>query len=95
MDGGPQRHLIKRRDPLLQRIEAVGGGGGGELRRQRLQLHHQAGIQGLQQGRLRLLLLQLEALHQLLQLCANTEFPVMTPAARPPGLRNIHLLRVD
>lgn len=53
---------------MLQRIEAVRGGGGSELRRQRLQLHHQAGIQGLQQGRLRLLLLQLQALHQLLQL---------------------------
>lgn len=53
---------------MLQRIEAVRGGGGGELRRQRLQLHHQAGVQGLQQGRLRLLLLQLQALHQLLQL---------------------------
>lgn len=53
---------------MLQRIKAVRGGGGGELRRQRLQLHHQAGVQGLQQGRLRLLLLQLQALHQLLQL---------------------------
>lgn len=55
----PQRHLVKRGDPLLQRIEAVGGGGSRELRRQRLQLHHQASIQGLQQGRLRFLLLQL------------------------------------
>lgn len=63
-----QRYLIKRGDPLLQRIEAVSSGGSSELRRQRLQLHHQAGVQGLQQGRLRLLLLQLQALHQLLQL---------------------------
>lgn len=70
---------------MLQRIEAVGSGGGGELRRQRLQLHHQAGVQGLQQGRLRLLLLQLEALHQLLQLRVTTqELSVITPAAAQP-----------
>lgn len=79
-----QHYLIKRGDPLLQRIEAVGSGGSSELRRQRLQLHHQASIQGLQQGRLRLLLLQLEALHQLLQLRDITEFSVITPTAAQP-----------
>lgn len=61
-------YLIKRGDPLLQGVHAVGSSGSSELGCQSLQLHHQACVQGLQQGGLRLLLLHLEALHQLLQL---------------------------
>ena len=64
-------YLVKGRDPLLQRVQAVGGGGGRELGRERLQLDHQARVQRLQQGRLGLLLLHLQTLHQLLQLQDN------------------------
>lgn len=63
-----QRYLVEGGNPLLQGVEAVGGGGCSELGCQGLQLHHEAGIQGLQKGRLGLLLLHLQALYQLLQL---------------------------
>lgn len=55
---------------MLEGVETVGSGRSRELRRQCLQLHHQAGVQGLQQGRLELLLLllHLHTLDQLLQL---------------------------
>lgn len=54
-----QHYLIKRGDPLLQGIEAVGSSCSSELSCQSLQLHHQASVQGLQQRWLGLLLLQL------------------------------------
>ncbi|TNN83052.1 hypothetical protein EYF80_006659 [Liparis tanakae] len=54
-----KHYLIKRGHPLLQGVDAVGSSGGGELSGQSLQLNHQASIQGLQQGRLGLLLLHL------------------------------------
>lgn len=63
------QYLVERGDPLLQGVETVGRCRSRELRRQRLQLHHQPGVQGLQQGRLELLLLlHLHTLDQLLQL---------------------------
>lgn len=63
-------HLVEGGDPLLQGVElhGIGRGGCSELGRQRLQLNHQSGIQRLKQRWLGLLLLHLQALHQLLEL---------------------------
>lgn len=59
-------HLVEGGDSLLERVECVGRCGGCELSGQGLQLNHQAGIQRLQERRLRLL--HLQTLYQLLQL---------------------------
>lgn len=74
--------LVKGGNPLLQRVERVGCCGRSELCGQGLQLHHQTCIQRLQQRRLRLLLLHLQALNQLLQLHTHIHTPVRHTAVQ-------------